>query len=71
MCRRAEYDLYVRTSAKLARPDAKPAGSLVAWLRDLFRPRRAQVPQAEVVDFRAVVASRTDKEADRGGPKAA
>jgi hypothetical protein len=48
-----------------------PARSLVEVLRDLFRPRRPQVEQAEVVLFRAEAATRTDKELDREGSKAA
>jgi hypothetical protein len=71
MCRRSEYDLYARTSSKPARTTSKPARSLVEVLRDLFRPRRPQVAQAEVVPFPAEVATRTDKEADREGSKAA
>ena len=45
--------------------------SLMEVLRDLFRPRRPQVAQAEVVPFPVEVATRTDKEADRNGSKAA
>ena len=71
MCRRSEYDLYARTNAKPARTTSKPARSLVEVLRDLFRPRRPQVVQAEVVPFPAEVATRTDREADREGSKAA
>jgi hypothetical protein len=71
MCRRSEYDLYARTSSKPVRTNAKPARSLVEVLRDLFRPRRPQVAQAEVVPFPAEVATRTDKEADREDSKAA
>jgi hypothetical protein len=43
----------------------------VEVLRDLFRPRRPQVAQAEVVHFRAGVATHIDKQADREGSKAA
>jgi hypothetical protein len=68
MCRRSEYDLYARRSSNPARTNSKPARSLVEALRDLFRPRRPQVAQAEVVPFPAEVATRTDKEA---GSKAA
>jgi hypothetical protein len=66
MCWRSasEYDLYARTSSR-------PARSLVEVLRDLFRPRRPQVEQPEVVPFPAGVAARTDKEVDREGSKAA
>ena len=71
MCRRSEYDLYARTSSKPALTNAKPARSLAEVLRDLFRPLRPQVAQAEVVPFPAEVAARTDKEADRKGSKAA
>jgi hypothetical protein len=53
MCRRSEYGLYARTISKPARTHSKPALSLVEVLRDLFRPRRPQVAQAEVVHFRA------------------
>jgi hypothetical protein len=45
--------------------------ALVEVLRDLFRPRRPQVAQAEVVPFPVEVATRTDTEADREGSKAA
>jgi hypothetical protein len=71
MCRRSEYDLYARTSSKPARTNSKPARSLVEVLRDLFRPRRPKVAQAEVVPFPAEVPTRTDKEASREGSKAA
>jgi hypothetical protein len=71
MCRRSEHDLYTRRSSKPARTDSKSARSLVEVLRDLFRPRRPQVAQAEVVPFPAEVATRNDKEPDREGSKAA
>ena len=71
MCRRSEYDLYARASSKPARTTSKPARSLAEVLRDLFQPRRPQVAQAEVVPLPAEVATRTDKEADREGSKAA
>jgi hypothetical protein len=71
MCRRSEYDLYARTSSKPARTYAKPAGALMHALRVLFRPRRPKVAQAEVVPFPADVPTRTEKEADREGSKAA
>jgi hypothetical protein len=64
MCRRSEYDLYARTNFK-------PARSLVEALRDLFSPRRRKEAPAEIVPFPAEVATRTDKEADREGSKAA
>ena len=71
MCRRSEYDLYAHRSSNTARTNSKPARSLVEVLRDLFRPRRPQVAQAEVVPFPAGLATRTDKEAGREGSKAA
>jgi hypothetical protein len=71
MCRRSEYDLYRRTSSKLAPTNSKPARSLVEVLRDLFRPRWPQVAQAEVVPFPAEVETRTEKEAEFEGSKAA
>jgi hypothetical protein len=71
MCRRSEYDLYARGSSNIARTNSEPARSLVELLRDLFRPRRPQVAQAEVVPFPAELATRTDKEAGREGSKAA
>ena len=71
MCRRSEYDLYARASSKPARTNFEPTRSLVEMLRDLFRPRRPQVAQAEVIPFPVEVATRTDKEADRKGSKAA
>ena len=69
MCMRSEYDLYARTSSKPVL--SRPARSLVEVLRDLFRPRRPQVEQAEVVPFLAERAARTDKEVDRDSSKAA
>jgi hypothetical protein len=63
--------LYTRRSANTARTNSKPARSLVEVLRDLFRPRRPQVAQAEVVPFPAELGTRTDKEAGREGSKAA
>jgi hypothetical protein len=69
MCRRSEYDLYARTNSKPARSER--ARSLVEVLRDLFRPRRPQVMQAEVVPFPAEVATRTDGQTDREGSRAA
>ena len=71
MCRQSEHDLYARTSSKPARTNSKPARSLVEMLRDLFRRCRPQVAQAEVVPVPAAVATRTDKEVDRAGSKAA
>jgi hypothetical protein len=69
MCLRSEYDLYARTSSKPVR--SKPARSLVEVLRDLFRPRRPQVGEAEVVPFSAERTGWTDKEVDRERSKAA
>jgi hypothetical protein len=71
MCRRSAYDLYARASSKPARTKFKPARSLVQALRDLFRPRRPKVAQAEVVPFPAEVATPADKEAGHEGSKAA
>jgi hypothetical protein len=71
MCRRSEYDLYARTRSKPAHTNSKPTRSLVEVLRDLFRPRRQQVAQAEVVPFPAEVTIHVDKQADREGSKAA
>ena len=73
MCWRSasEYDLYARTSSKPARTNSKPARSLVEVLRDLFRRRRPQVDEAEVVPFPAGVAARSDNEVVREGSKAA
>jgi hypothetical protein len=73
MCWRSasEYDLYARTSSKPARTTSKPARSLVEVLRDLFRPRRPQVREAEVVPFPPAIAPGGHREAKRDGPKAA
>jgi hypothetical protein len=70
MCWRSasEYDLVARTSSKPVRMTSKPTRSLVEVLRALFRPRRPQVEQAEVVPFPA---AGTDQEVDRKGSKAA
>ena len=66
MCSRtsSDHDLYGRTSAR-------PGRSLFGWLRDLWRPPRPQVQDAEVVPFPAEAAARADQEADRRGSKAA
>ena len=66
MCWRssAEYDFHGRTSAR-------PGRSLFGWLCDLWRPRRPQVEEAEVVPFPAEAAVRADQEADHRGSKAA
>jgi hypothetical protein len=71
MCRRSEYDLYALRSSNPARTNSKPGRSLVEVLRDLFRPHRPQVAQAEVVPFPAEVATPADKEAGHEGSKAA
>ncbi len=72
MCWRSasDYDLYARAVAKPVRTPSKPARSLVEVWRDLFRPRRPQVAQAEVLPFPAAAAG-TDREVDREGSKAA
>ena len=66
MCRlsSSEHDLYGRTSGK-------PGRSLFGWLRDLWRSRRPQVEEVEVVPFPAEAAVRAAQEADRRGAKAA
>jgi hypothetical protein len=66
MCWRssAEYDRYGRTSAR-------PGRSLFGWLRDLWRPRRPQMEEAEVVAFPAEAAARADQDADRRNSRAA
>ena len=66
MCRlsSSEYDLYRRTSTRSGR-------SLLGWLRDLWRPPRPQVKDAEVVPFPAEAVTHPGQEADRSGPKAA
>ena len=69
MCLRSEYDLYARTSSKPG--CSKSARSLVEVLRYLFRPRRPQVEQAEVIPFSAERTACTDKAVDRESSKAA
>lgn len=66
MCRRSssDYDFY-------RRPSAKPGRSLFGWLRDLWRPRRPQVEEAEVVPFPAEAAECADQETDRRQSRAA
>jgi hypothetical protein len=66
MCRRSssEYVLYGRRSAK-------PGPSLFGWLRELWRPHRPQVEEAEVVPFPADAAAPAEQEADRRGSQAA
>jgi hypothetical protein len=60
----SEYDLDGRTSAR-------PGRTLLGWLRDLWRPRRSQVQEAEIVSFPAEAAARADRKADRKVSKAA
>ena len=69
MCLRSEYDLYARRSSEPVR--YMPARSLVEVLRDLFRPRRTQVEEAEVIPFSAERTACTDEEVDRESSKAA
>ena len=71
MCWRSayDYDLYARTSSKPV--SSKPARSLLEVLRDLFRPRRPQEEQAEIVPLQAGVATRRDKEVVRDRSEAA
>ena len=66
MCRMssAQHDLYRRTNSELGR-------SLFGWLRDLLRPRRPQVEEAEVVRFPAEAAARADHQADQKRSEAA
>ena len=66
MCGRAfsEYDLHRHTSAG-------PRRSLLGWLRDLWRPRQPQVPEAEVVPFPAAAVARVAQEPDRSDARAA
>jgi len=73
MCRLSahDYELHARMRSRPEGPASKPARSLVEVLRDLFRRRRPQVEQAEVVPFPAGVAVGTDKAVDRKGSKAA
>ena len=69
MCWRPEYDLYARTGSKPA--SSRPARSLMDILRELFRPRRPQVEQAQVVPLRSGLTTRTGKEVDHKSSKAA
>jgi hypothetical protein len=66
MCRRSsvEYDRY-------GRMDARPGRSLFGWLRDLWRPRRPQTEEAEVIAFPAEAAARADQDGDRRDSRAA
>jgi hypothetical protein len=59
MCRlsSSEYDLYRRTNSR-------PGRSLFVWLRDLWRPRRPQLGEAEVVPFPAEAVASADQQAD-------
>ena len=69
MCWRSEYDLYARTVSKPA--SSKPARSLMDVLRELFRPRRPQVEQAQVVPFQSRLTTCTERKVDHEGAKAA
>ena len=55
MCRlsSSQYELYRRTNSGLGR-------SLLGWLRELWRPRRPQVEEAEVVPFPAEASASAD-----------
>ena len=66
MCRlsSSQYDLYRRTNSGLGR-------SLLGWLRELWRPRRPQVEEAEVVRFPAEASASADQGTDHENPKAA
>jgi hypothetical protein len=73
MCRRSahDYDLYARTRSRPTPVTSKPARSLVEVLRDLFRPRRPQVQEAEVVPFPGAAAPSGDRVVEHEGPRAA
>lgn len=73
MCRRSahDYDLYARMRSRPTPASSKPARSLVEVLRDLFRPRRPQVQEAEVVPFPVGTAPAGDDAVERKGPRAA
>jgi hypothetical protein len=66
MCWRSysEHDRYGRTSAT-------PRRSLLAWLRDLLRPRRPQLQDAEVIPFPTQAAATPAREAERKRSEAA
>ena len=66
MCWRSssEYDLFGRARAR-------PGRSLSEWLRDLWRARRPQLEEAEVVAVPAEAAVSADQEPDRRRSKAA
>ncbi len=72
MCWRSasDYDLYARKAATPGRTPSQPARSLVEVLRDLFRPRRPQVAQADVIPFPAGAVG-ADHKSERDGSKAA
>jgi hypothetical protein len=72
MCRRSahDYDLYARTRSRPGTAP-RPVRSLVEILRDLFRPRRPQVQEAEVVTFPGGAAPSGDKAIDREDSRAA
>ena len=69
MCWRSEYEFYARTNSKPA--SSRTARSLMDVMRELFRPRRPQVEQAQVVPLRAGLTTRTGKEGGHEGTKAA
>jgi hypothetical protein len=60
----SQYDLYRRTNSE-------PGRSLFGWLRELWRPRRPEGGQAEVVPFPTEAAARPEREPERGDTKAA
>lgn len=60
----SQHDFCRRTSAK-------PGRSRLGWLLDLWRPRRPQVKEAEVVAFPAEAAASAEQEADRRRSRAA
>jgi hypothetical protein len=66
MCRlsSSQYDLYRRTNSGVGR-------SLFGWLRNLWRPRRPLVEEAEVVRFPAEASARADRATGPPGPDAA
>ena len=72
MCSRwaSEYRDYTRASSKPERGASGSGRSLVEVVRDLFRPRRPQVQDAEVVTFPATAARDAEK-ADREDSRAA
>jgi hypothetical protein len=66
MCWRSSVD-YDRSG----RTDARPGRSLFGWLRDLWRPRRPQLEEAEVIAFPAEAAARADRDKTRSDSRAA